>query len=347
MRLKIIVVLLFALLLPTGLIFAQNVDLEWTRWDAQINVGANDQMQIAETQEINVLGGQLNFGSRFWTQRVDVQSVFIKMENDSPVQLTQSNNGQPGTYSITTENGGTVVTYYPEQPLREGDSFIVQINYTATSPTTGMVDWNVVPADNSFPVRSSTVQINFPQGEAPDSSLARVSEGNGTVQVNGNVVTIQSQGTIAPGQRFAIQIPYGAGVGAAGGNNNPVNPQPGNNPVNPNPGTNTPVLELPSGTMLLVLSCLCAFVFLFGGSSLLRNLLGGLFGGILGGNRTSGGGIFGGGSRTPGGSIFGSGRSNDSGNSTAGRGFRRSSDQNRDVGNVGNDKDSGGGTRFG
>jgi hypothetical protein len=345
MKGKLIVVLLFVFALTPALAFAQNIGVEWNRWDAQINVPANgSQMQVVETQEVHVTNGAVRHGTRSWTSAVQVQSVYLVTGNNgNPQQLTQDNTNQPNTYSLGQSNGETTLEYTLPTPQSSGSSYVVQINYTAAMPSSGLVDWKVVPANHDFPVNSSTVTIHFPAGQAPDSSLVRVAQGNGTARINGNDVVIQSQGPIPAGQSFAIQVPFGAGVGAAGqsgnnsGNTNPVNP------VNPATGqpTDTGGFQLPGiGTILLVV-CVVGFLLLWGGGSLLRRLLGGLGGGT---RNTYGRGYSGNGPQMGGNSFSGD---NEPQGGEIQRGFRPSSGgQDRQLPNIGNDKDSGGSAGF-
>jgi len=343
--------LVLALFAVPAVTFAQSPNLEWTRWDAQITPQSNNQLQIAETQEVAVSGGTVSRGTRYWTTPVNIQQVYIMSGNDQqPRQLQQGSSGQPGTYQLVNNGGNPTLQYVLPNAVGQGGNFLVQINYTAQSPTTGMVDWRVIPADHPYPVRSSTVTLNFPGGQAPDPSLVRAS--NAQVTANGNQIVIRSQGVIPAQQAFSIQVPFGNGVGAAGnsGNTNPnVNPA-GNDPNFGGNTGNVPAadptagggINLPGGGTLLMILCVVGFLLLVGGGSLLRGLLGGVLGGAL--NRGVGGrsanplgGLFGGSNRQQGPTDGGAG---------FGRGFTQSSNQDRNIGNVGNDKDSGGGASF-
>jgi hypothetical protein len=342
MKGKLIAILLLVFGLTPALVFAQGIGVQWNRWDAQITVPASgSQMQVAETQDIQVTGGTVSHGTRSWTSPVQVQSVYLVVGNDStPRQLTQDNSNQPNTYSLGQTNSGTTLEYTLPTPQTSGNSYVVQINYTTAIPANGLVDWKVVPADHDFPVQSSTVTIHFPAGQAPDSSLVRVTQGNATARINGNDVIIQSQGTIPAQQAFAVQVPFGAGVGAAGqpsGSGSGVNPV---NPVNPATGqpSDTGGIQLPGIGTILLLVCVVGFLLLWGGGSLLRRLLGGLGGSnarnTYGGNGPqTGGNTFFGNDQPSGGEIQ--------------RGFRPSSGgQDRQLPNIGNDKDSGGSAKF-
>jgi hypothetical protein len=337
------IAILLAVFLIPGMVSAQATSVEWNRWDADITVQSNsDQLQIVEKQEVKIVNGTVRFGRRGWTTPVQIQTVFVSVGNNQPRQLTQANDNRPGTYSLTQSGGEYVLQYNLDPAQNAGDIYFVQINYTAASPTTGMVDWIVIPTNRDFPVRSSTVRIRLPEGQAPDIGLARVVRGSGAAQLNGNEIVIQSQGTIQPQQAFAIQVPFGTGVGAPaqGGESGGVNP--GQQPVDPgavpsDPGT---VVEIPGGLgSLLMILCVVGFLVLIGGGGLLRGLLGGL----LGGNRGTG--------YSPSASPFPGDETDPYQGSpsapTLRRGLRPSATPDRPVGRVGNDKDSGGSASFG
>jgi hypothetical protein len=335
MRLKIAssLALLGLLLAMVGGAAAQGPSVEWEAWNAQITAYNNDtQMDVAETQVINVLDGSLSAGERDYTQPVNIQQVYLAMNNGQPRQLEEGSG--PGTYQVSNSGSDVVLQYELPTSAEAGDTFAVQINYTVDQPTAGVIDWFAVPGDHGAPVRSSTVTLNFPDGDAPDASLVRFTEGNGTVSTSGNSIVIQSQGTIQANQAFGVQLPYGAGVGAAsnpssGTNNNPVQNVPTGGTSNDSGGL---------GSILGIL-CIVGVIILFGGSSLLRGLLGGIGGNVLGGSNR-GGGIFGG-SRPP-------TNNNPFGGNTpsSGRGFRESPNQNRSVPTINNDKRRGGGASF-
>ena len=364
MRIKIMALITLVCMLIPGLAFAQSPSVEWVRWDDQITVQANsDSLKIAEVQEIRITAGTVKHGTRDWTSPVQVQNVFLIVGNDTtPTELTAGDGNQPGTYKVSQSGNQTTLAYALPTPQNSGDSYIAQINYTATTPTTGVVDWNVVPGNHDFPILSSTVTIHFPNGQLPDSSLVRVSKGTGTVKINGNDVIIKSSAPIAAQQAFAIQVPFGAGVGAAaqpgstGGNTNPVNPPDnGANPALPpqdQPGFGSGAIQLPGLGTILCLVCgagVALLLLLFFGGRLLRSLFGsggsstpnqgsgqgngqgggaglsGLIGSLLSGLLGS---LLGGGSNSPGGSF--PGQDPNLGNN---RGFRPSAGgQDRNIG---------------
>lgn len=350
MKFKFGILAILILFFTGSVVSAQSINLQWNRWDAQITVqGDNSPLIISEVQEIQVLDGTVNGGTRYWTTPIELQNVQVLLSGErSSRQMVQGNGTDNGTYALSQSGGNYVLRYRLPNPQQRGNTFTIQIDYRANSPTTGMVDWKIVPADHDFPVQSSLVKIRFPGGQGPDASLVRASQTNANVQIQGNDYLIQSAGVIPANTAFAVQVPFGAGVGAAGGNDpisgggiNPISPQPA-------PSDQGVSIGLPSFGTICGIACIIGVLLLLGGGGLLRGLLGGLFGG--GTRTTSGGGLFGNQGRTiyPGGSDSGGGGSffGSGSGSTSGRGFRQSGDQNRNVGRVGDDKDSGGGASF-
>jgi len=365
-RIKFALLLMLAMSLFPGAIHAQGTTIEFNRWDARIIArSGSDQLQIAETQEIRVIGGTLSRGNRFWTRPVQIQNVFIVTGSDNATtELTAGNSAQRGAYALSQSGDQTTLSYTLPTPQNSGATFVVQINYLTTSPTSGMVDWRVVPAEHDFTVRSSTVRITLPAGQVPDASLIRSTQANAKVQVNGNDITITSGSPLAPRESFSIQIPFGSGVGAGSNNNTGGNTNPGIVPPVSDPGVAQPTdgsFQLPGLGGLAAIVCigggLLLLLLVVGGGGLLRSLLGGVVrsglsgGGLggLGGGRSSGLGGLGG--------LFGNSRNNSApgpfnqsspppAEPPVERGFRPSADQDRNIGKVGDDKDSGGGASF-
>jgi hypothetical protein len=211
MRLKNVVSGLFlALSLALALnVAAQNPSVEWLAWDAQITTQTNStQLTIVETQTVQVTSGTVQAGQRDYSQAVNIQSVYIAVNNGQQQQLSQG--AGTGNYTVTSTNGDMTLEYRLPQPVSAGDQFALQINYTTNSPTSGLIDWFIVPGAHGAPVDSSTVTINFPAGQAPNTSFVRVPQGTGTVTTSGNSITIQSQGAIPANQPFEIQVPFSA-----------------------------------------------------------------------------------------------------------------------------------------
>jgi hypothetical protein len=357
MRIRITLLCLALLMLPMSMVSAQNIEFEWTRWDAIINLrSGSDDMEIVETQEFFIQDGTVRFGTRTWTDPVEILTVYYAGDNGSTVELEQSSSEAEGTYFVEQNGGETALQYNLPEAARSGDSFVVQINYVATLPAEGLVDWIIIPDEHGAPIRSSTVTLNFPNGEAPDTGLVRVVSGDASVQSSGNSIIIQSSGEIPSNEMFQIQLPFGEGVGAAdagsgagSGANSGAQEEPaagfggaGSSGIVPGDERTgiTPTGDNGLGlgidmNSLLMLACIFGLMLLFGGGGLMRGL-----GGM--GGMPRGGGIFpGAGRRSSPGPFGGFG-----GNSGGGRGFRPSS-RSRSAPRIRNNKDGGGSAGLG
>src|SRR5260221_8367099 len=109
MRTRLIALVVLALLLVPGITYAQSPSVEWTRWDALINVGNNNQLQIAETQEVKVTAGSVHHNKRTWTSTVQIQNVYIIGSDSTPQAVTQGNGTSPNTYRVTQSSNQTVL----------------------------------------------------------------------------------------------------------------------------------------------------------------------------------------------------------------------------------------------
>ena len=350
MKLKFGILLLITALVWTGAAAAQTIDAEWARWDSTLTFQAeSEQVEVNEVQEFNIFQGPVRFGVRAWQDPVEILNVFVVAPGQRPVQLEQGNSDEPGTYSLERTADETVLQYNLPQPAESGDNFVVQINYVTQANAEGLLDWHIIPADHGFPIQSSTVVLNFVGVTPPDEGLVRVIAGDATMSTSGNQIVLES-GPLAADEAFQIQVPFGEGVGAAGGSSNqPVQPIATSVPSGgvqtvPSQPESDNFLNIDLSTVLLVL-CGIGLLVLFGGGSLLRSLLGGFLGG--GGVSPGGGGLF---PRSGGGGIFprsggtsgGSRPVNPSGGSTS-RGFRPSSRQSRSLPTVRSSKKGTGG----
>lgn len=358
------------LLIPMT-VSAQDISFEWLRWDTTINLETSDKMTLVETQEFRILSGTVRRGSRSWEDPVEIESIYYVGQGVAPVELGRSTSEQPGTYSVTRSGEETTINYFLPQSAQGGDTFVIQMTYAATTPASGVLDWYVIPDDHGAPVVSSTVTLNFLEGQAPDPRLVRVLSGDAAVEGGANTIVIQSRGTIDANTPFEIQLPFGSGVGAAAGSASGSSsvPQPAATAATGGfAAPEEPARESGGGLDLggiLPILCILGVVILLGGGGLLGKLSGGLLGGLGGGSTGggifgggSGGGIFGGGTSSgsgggifggrTGGGIFGGGSSRRTptggGTTSSGRGFRRSSSQSRSVSQIRGGKKGGGGS---
>src|SRR5262249_32937571 len=147
MRWKILGLGLFLALCLVTVAGAQGPSAEWTAWNTQITAHNNSsQLDVAETQIVNVTSGPLQGGERTYTQPVNIQAVYVAMNGGQPQQMTQGNG--PGTYQVNSTSDTTVLDYTLPTTANSGDNFTIQTNFTTTTTTPGLIDWYAVPVDH-------------------------------------------------------------------------------------------------------------------------------------------------------------------------------------------------------
>lgn len=336
------------LLILIPLAQAQGPAIEWTRWDSNLTVHSEQSLlEITEIQEIAVTNESIGFVTRSWTSPVQIQQVFWVPSSGQPEELALAQSDSEGVFTVTRSGEESAARFNLPRRMEAGESFVLQINYTAPLENQGIVDWYIIPVDHPFPVLSSQVTVNFPDTDAPEMGLARVVSGNGEVIQSGNTLTFRSSGTIPAQQPFEIQFPFGEGVGAA--NNTGTTTSQSEPVIPPAQPETSPAAEPILGTgidlsTILCLLCIVGVVILFGGSSLLRGLLGSFLGGGLGsGGVQPGGGFF---PHTPVNPRRSNPRPSNPPARSPSRGFRSSS-QRRSTPRVSNKKGGGGSAGIG
>jgi hypothetical protein len=183
---------------------AQPITVQSPRWDADITVSSDGKLiDIVETQVINVTGGTVRGGTRYWLTSVAIQSVAVSNGSDK-TSLTRQAGSTPGTYNVNAIIGRTELLYTLPTPQQSGSAFTVQIAYRAVIQPPDMLNWTIVPNDHLFIVQSSTVVIHLRQ--PTDKALVSTNL-NASVDVTGRDVTIKANGAITAQQPFTIQIP--------------------------------------------------------------------------------------------------------------------------------------------
>jgi hypothetical protein len=195
--------------------FAQSNAIEWTRWDAAIEVQQNGTLKINEVQRIRVLSGSVGALTRFWAQPVTVDGVKVLYSGQIAAKsLRNSSSGDPDTYAVTSSGGQTSVRYVLTERQGANSAFDVQIDYRTTRTSTTAVNWVVIPEERPGDVLNSKVVLNF-VGSAPDPAQISVTAGNARVSTSNGSIVLDSRGSIPANSTFAIDIP----IRAAGSSN--------------------------------------------------------------------------------------------------------------------------------
>lgn len=220
LRLSRVIVFLVAVALSAlpGAASAQSTSIEWTRWDAVIEVQTNGTLKINEVQQIRVLSGSVGALTRFWTQPVTVDGVKVLYDDQNAAKaLRNSASGDPETFNVTSSGGQTSVRYVLAERQGANRAFAVQIDYRTTRTASGAVNWIVVPNERPGDVLNSKVMLKF-VGTVPDASQIAITAGRARASTSQGNIVLDSSGSIPVNDTFAIEIPIRAGASSSSGN---------------------------------------------------------------------------------------------------------------------------------
>jgi uncharacterized membrane protein len=217
MRRRILSVLgvLLLVLLAVAPAAAQTRSVFWRRWDVTIdNVNtATNSFDVTEDYDISFTGS-FRFGTAVipYANLEDLRNLRV-YEAGQPLQAGCSD--LPGTFCAQRTDAGLSVVYYFDQPI-SNSSQTFTIKYTVIGALRvysggDQLSWQAVPEDHSgFPIGSSTITVNLPNGFAPREGIdpVEVDGTPGTVQVHGTTVTATTTQRIEGNGTFGIRVQY-------------------------------------------------------------------------------------------------------------------------------------------
>lgn len=186
--------------------------LRWDRYDVtvdNIDTAAN-RFRVTETYLITVERGPFSFGfAEIPQSRLDRIADVAVYENRVPLQPSCA--GTPGTFCAHDEGDNFTIQYYFTSPMQSGNRREFVIRYTVDGALRSyeggdQLYWVAVPADLSFPVLASTVQVIMP-ADRPPQLIASYPD-TWAQSVEGNTATWQSPGAVPRGQKFEVRVQY-------------------------------------------------------------------------------------------------------------------------------------------
>ncbi len=209
-----LLILLFATLVFST-VNAQSKSLIWNRWDVFINnidVTGNA-FDVTESYDIDFTGS-FRFGSAVipLTNLNNISNVTVS-ENGRALQ--ESCSQQAGTFCTENTTDGLSITYYFTRPINNGSAQF-EIGYRVDGALRiysggDQLWWIAVPSDHfGFPIESSTITVEMPQGYAPREGVDSVETYGvpGTVNVKGATITATANQRIVDNQSFEIRVQY-------------------------------------------------------------------------------------------------------------------------------------------
>lgn len=212
MRRSLFALILFLFALPVA---AQDRSLVWERWDVVIdNVDtADNTFDVTEIYDID-FSGTFRFGSAVIPMNnLDaISDVEVSQDGRS---LTRECTDRPGTYCARVVEEGLSIVYFFRRPITS-DSANFEIKYTVEGALRSyeggdQLWWIAIPSDHfGFPIESSTITVEMPQGFGPREGVDRVDTygAAGEVEVRGTRIMATATERITDDQTFEIRVQY-------------------------------------------------------------------------------------------------------------------------------------------
>ena len=227
---------LFALLLITlfnpSSAAAQTKSFYWERFDVDITLRENGDMEIVETQVLNFSGEPFTFGygailTGSAGNNDNITDISLR-EGDLIYEESSSN--APGTFEVSRSRDEVRIDWYFEPALGQHTytfSYTVEggvIVGTLDEGSGDQIFWKAIPSDHPGRIQNSTVIIRLPEGVEPQRYIddgtyliEGLAAGNSNLvetsaSENGRIITYTLLEPLVPGQAFEVRVQFPHGL---------------------------------------------------------------------------------------------------------------------------------------
>ena len=223
--------LLGALFMP-GSAAAQSKSFYWERFDVEMTLLENGDIQVVETQVLNFSGEPFTFGyGAILTGSAgnnDAISNIALREGDLNYEESRSN--APGTFEVSESRDEVRIDWYFEPALGQRTytfSYVIQggvIVGTLEEGSGDQIFWKAIPSDHPGRINNSTVTIRLPEGVEPQryiddntylvEGLAGGYADRVETQVSGDgrIITYTLLEPLLSGQAFEVRVQFPHGL---------------------------------------------------------------------------------------------------------------------------------------
>lgn len=223
--------LLGALLLP-GSAAAQTKSFYWERFDVDITLLENGDMQIVETQVLNFSGAPFTFGyGTILTGSAGNNDNITNLElREGDLLYKESSSNTPGTFEVSRSSNEVRIDWYFEPALGQHTytfSYTVEggvIVGTLDEGSGDQIFWKAIPSDHPGRIQNSTVTIRLPEGVEPQRYtddgtylVEGLAAGNSNLVAteasgDGRIITYTLLEPLLPGQAFEVRVQFPHGI---------------------------------------------------------------------------------------------------------------------------------------
>lgn len=224
--------LLFSLLAVPSSAAAQTKSFYWERFDVEMTLLENGDIEIVETQVLNFSGAPFTFGygailTGSAGNNDNITNISLR-EGDLIYQESGSN--APGTFEVSRSRDEVRIDWYFEPALGRRTytfSYTVEGGVIVGTPDAGSGDqifWKAIPSDHPGRIQDSTVTIRLLEGVEPQRYtddgtylVEGLAAGNAnlvetSVSDNGRIITYSLTQPLVPGQAFEVRVQFPHGI---------------------------------------------------------------------------------------------------------------------------------------
>ena len=227
---------LLALLLVTlfnpGSAAAQTKSFYWERFDVDITLLENGDMQIVETQVLNFSGEPFTFGygAILTGSEGNNDNITDISLREGDLIYRESSSNDFGTFEVSRSSSEVRIDWYFQPALGQHTytfSYTVEggvIVGTLDEGSGDQIFWKAIPSDHPGRIQNSTVTIRLPEGVEPQryiddgtyliEGLAAGSSNlvETSASENGRIITYTLLEPLVPGQAFEVRVQFPHGI---------------------------------------------------------------------------------------------------------------------------------------
>ncbi len=227
---------LFVALLVTlfnpGSAAAQTKSFYWERFDVDITLLENGDMQIVETQVLNFSGAPFTFGyGTILTGSTGNNDNITNLElREGDLIYKESSSNTPGTFEVSRSSSEVRIDWYFEPALGQHTytfSYTVEggvIVGTLDEGSGDQIFWKAIPSDHPGRIQNSTVTIRLPEGVEPQRytddgtylveglAAGRANLVETEVSGNGRIITYTLLEPLLPGHALEVRVQFPHGI---------------------------------------------------------------------------------------------------------------------------------------
>jgi hypothetical protein len=206
-------VCLAALVLPAA---AQSKTLVWDRYDVNLTVQSNGDLQVVETQTISFTSGTFTYGyAEIPLGRTTGIDQIAVSEPDGTRYLENPPAGDPHTLSVSTSGDNLEIRwYFPEAGSQRRTFILSYVAYGAVRiyDSGDKLQWIAIDDQRDFPIEASTVTVALPPGAHVQSVDSFGVQAARQQNPDGTQVTFTANGGLSATDRLEVGVELTHGV---------------------------------------------------------------------------------------------------------------------------------------